>query len=348
MAALGEVHGSGLDFANESEFKHELFYRLHNRRLVGQPMGVQSPGSATSMLHSEARVQESSASKADILICDPGIQETFNYKAVFVVEAKVRVTLSELNKELEKFSRYAPPPIALYLVSQLPPTVSHQQAAELASRFGISKQWGGVIGPRDVKADSPKAHGKDFSHPRFVSALNEALVLYGNSRRQFQGFYWCNYQHELAKGWTFPCEGDFNAQLYTRLRTTFGPHAVARTEFQPGSSRKRVDFLIQSARASLAVEIKMNWDQFKPKYKKGVLLASEAETITAKMRGLAGLTERHRNALVVIQGIDGHKSNHKALALQSLKASDVPIDLYYYDEVRRAPVGPINLGGEAK
>jgi len=348
MAALGEVYGAGLKFANESEFKHELFYRLHGRCLNGHQMGAQAPGSATSILHSEARVHEASASKADILICDPAAPEAFNFRTLFVIEAKVRVTLPELKKELKKFSRYAPRPVALYLVSQLPPTVSHQQAAELASGFGFLQHWGGMFGPGDVKPVRLRSRGTELSHSRFVAAINEALLLYGNARRQFHGFYWCNYQHELSKGWTFPCEGDFNAQLYSRLRATFGANAEVHTEFQSGSSRRRVDFLIRSGSSSVAAEVKMNWDQFKPKYKKGAPLPSEAETITMKMRGLASLTKDHQNVLVVIQGVDGHKSNHKALALRSLKASDVPLELHYYDEARNTPSGPVQLSGEAK
>ena len=163
--------------------------------------------------------------------------------------------------------------------------------------------------------------------------------MYGEGRHQYQGFYWRNYLHELGKGWTFPAEGDFNAQLYHLLRGRLDGWTV-RTEYELG--RTRSDFFISRPNSirSVGIEVKMNWDQFRhqPNKKK-----QEVPSITDKFVDMESGRPSHTNILVVIQGEDAHRSNNKQDALTALAETRVPFHLLQYDE-RRGRVETMRFG----
>ena len=169
--------------------------------------------------------------------------------------------------------------------------------------------------------------------------IKATLNLYGKGRRQYHGFFWCNYEYEQSNGWTFPVEGDFNAQLYHRLRSKLPRSASIQSEYRPPSNaNSRVDFFIDSPNESVGIEVKMNWDQLRTQPNK---VKQEVDSILDKFDAMDARQVNHSNILVVIQGEDGYKqsSNNKSKALRSLRGSG--FSLYYYDERRDRSVGPV-------
>jgi hypothetical protein len=181
-------------------------------------------------------------------------------------------------------------------------------------------------------AQSSPVLGNDEFAGIVEECIRQTLLLYGRGRGQYHGFLWCNYEHEQGKGWTFPVEGDFNCHLYHRLRGSLPPSVEIVAEYHPPGLEEHLDLFLScdSPKATAAIEVKMNWDQFKPKYHKGVLRRTEADTILHKFGHCAA--DGHTNYLVVIQGMDAHKSDHREKALSVLSASPVALHLLSYDE----------------
>ena len=335
--ALGETYAGGASFDNESDFKFELYHNLHGLKLGGYELGLRLPGQPTCLLHAESRVVNEQAAKADLLICNPTRpRPSFNYRTEIVIELKKTLNAAALRAELAKFSGYGDSRIRrLYVIPANGIAPARDQVR------GILTEHQGIAGKVHVCDRSTisqarhKGPGVDTPDGRSLlrivrNCIEEALAMYGEGRHQYQGFYWRNYLHELGKGWTFPAEGDFNAQLYHLLRTRLAGWTI-RTEYELG--RTRSDFFISrphSAR-SVGIEVKMNWDQFRhqPNKKK-----QEVPSIIDKFVDMESGRPGHTNILVVIQGEDAHRSNNKRDALTALAETRVPFHLLQYDERR--------------
>ena len=295
-------------------------------------------------MHAEAKAENGNPSKGDILICNPVRPNGFNYATEVIIELKDNLNANGLSTELEKFATYRDRSIRhLYLIPANRTTLTeHQRASILAGHKWTSKMLT-ILDRSSVKprpARKRRGSGADCSLVVQVSeCIRRTLNLYGRNRRQYHGFFWCNYEHEIGKGWTFPVEGDFNAQLYHLLRSTLSDDAVIRTEYRPSPTmRSRVDFFIADADESIGIEFKMNWDQFRlqPRKSKG-----ETDSILEKFEALNRNQANHSNLLVVIQGEDGHKVNNKSEAMKRLKGKD--FSLFYYDETRNTPSGSVTI-----
>ena len=341
--ALERTYSISSRFANESDFKFELFHQLHRMKLNGRSLGVKWPGSPTCAMHAEAKAENGNPSKADLLICDPTRPVGFNYETEVIIELKDTLNAKALRTELEKFATYRDRSIRrLYLIPANKTTLpDHQKSAILAEYRRSSRRLTILDRSSVASLRARKARDSGDNHPladRVSECVGRTLSLYGKNRKQYHGFFWCNYEHETNKGWTFPVEGDFNAQLYHRLRANL-PAADIRTEYRPSSAvRSRVDFFIANSSESIGLEVKMNWDQFRfqPRKKK-----QETDAIMEKFDAMKHDHGSHSNLLVVIQGEDGHNSNNKTEALKRLQGE--ALSLYYYDERRKTPVGPASI-----
>ena len=82
----------------------------------------------------------------------------------------------------------------------------------------------------------------------------------------------------------------------------------------------------------------MNWDQLRTQPNKA---KQEVDSILEKFRDMEAHQVNHSNFLVVIQGEDGYRlrSDNKAKALRRLRGNG--FSLFYYDERRNLPVGPV-------
>ena len=299
------------------------------------------PGSPTCALHAEAKAENGNPAKADLLICNPGSPNGFNYATEVIIELKETLTAMSLRTELDKFAKYSDRSIRhVYLIPANRTTLSELEKASILKGYrGIARKVT-ILDRSFVKPSRVRrARNSDGNRPlkeQVSECIRETLNLYGKSRNQYHGFFWCNYEHETNKGWTFPVEGDFNAQLYHRLRSKL-PASDIRTEYRPSSAgRSRADFFIANTGESVGIEVKMNWDQFRfqPRKKK-----QEFEGILEKFDAMNHDRASHSNLLVVIQSEDGHKSNNKAEAFKHLHGED--FSLFYYDERRNTPVGPM-------
>ena len=337
--ALAKTYAFRSEYDNESDFKLELFHNLYSSKMNGRSLGVRLPGSPTCALHAEAKAENGNPAKADLLICNPGSPNSFNYSTEVIIELKETLTAKALRTELDKFARYSDRGIRhVYLIPANRTTLSELEKASILKGYrGIARKVTildrSLVKPSRVR----RARNSDGTRPleeQVSECIRQALNLYGKNRKQYHGFFWCNYEHETSKGWTFPVEGDFNAQLYHRLRSAM-PSVKIRTEYKPSTAmRSRSDFLIANPSESVGLEVKMNWDQFKLKPQKA---KQEADSILEKFEAMHRDRSNHSNVLVVIQGEDGHKSNNKSEALKRLRGKD--FSLFYYDENIGTPVG---------
>ena len=338
--ALERAYSVSSRFENESDFKFELFHQMHRMKLNGRSLGVKWPGAPTCALHAEAKAENGNPAKADLLICNPTRPNRFNYATEVIIELKETLNASALRTELEKFANYRDRTIRrLYLIPANRTTLTHYEQLGILKEYRPSSRRITILDRTSVKPGRARK-ARDSGGSRILvdevsECIRRTLNLYGKNRKQYQGFFWCNYEHETNKGWTFPVEGDFNAQLYHLLRTKL-PAADIRTEYRPSSAvRSRADFFIANSDESIGIEVKMNWDQFRfqPRKKK-----QETDAILEKFDAMNQDRAGHSNLLVVIQGEDGHKSNNKPEALRRLQGED--FSLLYYDERRNTPVGP--------
>ena len=332
-----ETYSGDAVFDNESDFKFELYHNLHGLKLGGYKLGQKLPGQPTCVLHAEARAVNEQSSKADLLLCNPSKpRPTFNYRTEIVIELKKVLSTAALGEELAKFAGYLDRGIRrLYVIpanghspprNQLLATLAEHP--EIASRVRVYDR-SKVGKPKRSRPTADMPSGRSLL--KLVRAcIKETLRMYGGGRHQYHGFFWRNYPHELGKGWTFPAEGDFNAQLYHLLRTRL-PGWLIRTEY--GLGRSRSDFFISrpNSTQSVGIEVKMNWDQFRYQPNRS---KQEIPSILGRFRDMAAGRAGHTNILVVIQGEDGHKSNNKHKALSALAETDVPFHLIQYDERR--------------
>ena len=331
--ALSLTYATRDTFGNESDFKLELFHNLHGLRLSGFELGSKLPGHPTCLIHAEARAVNGNPRKADILVCNPSAPKPmFNYKTEVVIELKETLNADGFRKEVEKFKSYGDDGIhRLYVIPANRNTLTYDQETSIRVEHELT-EGSVLVYDRSLiprlrrKREDRDCPGLPLVKP--VSAcIEEALRIYGENRQQYHGFFWCNYEHEQSKGWTFPAEGDFNAQLYHLLRTRLPNRTMIHTEYK--LARNRSDIFITRSGESIAVEVKMNWDQFRLQPNKK---QQEVASILQKFDHLGAGQASHTNILVVIQGEDGHRTNNKRTALRDLGAGGVPFDLFYYDE----------------
>ena len=318
--ALAQTYSSNPQFDNESDFKYELFHQLHALETNGRKLGDMLPGCPTSMLHAEARPQNGVNQKADLLICNPATRKVYNYRAEVVIELKKALNERSLRRELEKFSAYSHVVRKLYIISANRSSLGREQANRVIEGQKPPNAKVEVFGRATIldadQSSVSRSLARRKSSGRTRTALAEhvarcvraTLNLYGNNRHRYHGFFWRNYEPDNEGDWTFPSEGDFNAQLFHRLRSNLKQKAIVRTEYRPPSipSRSRVDLFVDGGDETVGVEVKMNM-------------------------------------LVFIQGEDAYRGNNKSDTLARLRGTGSKFSVMYYDERANEPWGPVPI-----
>lgn len=348
--ALELTYSATPSFASEADFKYELFHQLHGLEVGGYKLGEKLQGRPTCMLHAEANAVNGlrgKSKRADLIVCDPTDKREFNYKVRIAVELKKSLNSYELSHELDKFAGYSNTVPRLYIVSANHPRVEKEVAMRVISKHQPSRaiievlDRTVVIDSQGIPASVHKVAGKPESRfvERVTECIKEVLDLYGkNSRDPYHSFFWRNYEHEIEKGWTFPCEGDFTAQLYHRLRSQLTQCAIRPEYRTPSAARSRVDLFVDGGDESVGIEVKINYDNFKGKAKK-----AETVKLSRKFQAMSRDHNNHVNVLVVIQGQDAHKGDNKRNTLAGLAREDARFGLMYYDEREKKAVGPVEL-----
>lgn len=329
---------AGWKFENEAEFKHELFHRLALTTANGSPINEAEPGAITARLHAEGKVENGNPKKADLIICDPtgDDSELFNYRVEQIFELKKRFKKIDITSETEKLSSYRMNYDAVWFVSAESTSL---ESNNIPQEIINAKQFYFIEpSPDEKKDDWLPASDLEIEEALIVikRCITECLKIYGKNKKQYKSFFWCNYEHELERHHSYPCEGDFNAQLYHRLRVGLPSGIKIRSEYSPPAlGRKRIDLFVENPKKgwSVPIEIKMNWDQFKPKYSKGIPKTSEANTIIERFRVIFTSTAVVSPILVVIQG-DWRIPNKrvKESATDELCKTGVPIELVSFYE----------------
>lgn len=341
------------EFANESDFKHELFHQLHGLEINGYKLGDRLPSAKTCMLHSEADpivgaswVKSRQKPKADILICNPVIEQKYNYKTEIVIELKTSLNSQKLNTEINKFAGYRGTVRKLYIASANQPIISRANAKRIASEHtppGTSIEVFDRSSTTHIS--SPQARrrssAKTALSERVAKCIKNTLHLYGDDLTdKFHNFFWRNYisQDELNRRWTFPSEKDFVAHLYHRLRVTFGKGTDVNTEYStPSAHNKYVDVFVRRGDETVGIEVKMNYNPSNCS-KPAVIKA-----LSQKFDAMSKDNPNHTNLLVVIQGQDGYDGNAKWNALNRLRQTGSNVSLLYYAEHDKKAIGPVSV-----
>ena len=347
--ALTRTYSENPHFASEAEFKYELFHQLHGHKVGGNKLGAKLPGHQTCILHVEANAVNGlrgQSRRADLVVCDPTDQDGFNYKVKIAIELKKSLNSIELDSELEKFKGYNNKIPKLYIVSANPSMIDRETAMRVVSRYRSSKTRIDILDPAIILKNQrtgdirrTKSRAASSVVERVTRCIKTTLELYGkNSKDPYHSFFWRNYEHENEKGWTFPCEGDFTAQLYHRIRSRL-PECVVTPEYQTLSAhRSRVDLFVAGEGESVGIEVKMNYDNFKGK-------GTNAETakLSRKFKAMSRDHDNHVNILVVIQGQMAHKGTNKLDTLSKLRRERASFGLMYCDEYQKKAIGPLAL-----
>ena len=345
---LARTYSVGGLFESEAAFKYELFHQLHGLKVGGHKLGARLPGARTCMLHAEASPINGLAGqlkKTDLLICDPTCENPFNYKTKAVIELKKSLAAADLNSEIKKFEGYKSQVPKLYIASANTPQIDREAARGIASKrqprgtsIEVLDRYGFAAGRARRGNRRAGNEVQDHLAESVTECIKAALDLYGKNRKDpYHGFLWRNYEYETEKGWTFPCEGDFSAQLYHLLRSRLG-QCVTPEYKPPAASSGRVDLFVKRGDDSVGIEIKMNYDNFKGR-------GDDEETvkISRKFEAMSNDCFNHSNLLVVIQGQDAHKGTNKEATLARLRQSGVKFGLMYYDERKNKAVGPVEV-----
>ena len=329
---------TGWKYKSEAEFKHELFHRLALRSVNGVRLSDAESGMTTCRLHAEAKVENGNAKKADLVICDPSGEgsDQFNYKVEHIIELKKRFNSREIGKEIEKLNTYKKPYSTAWFVSA---EHVHVEKRRVISKPKATGQLY-IEFPESSPGREIIYNKSDMKIEKALKIVEEAifncLSLYGSNKKQYKSFFWCNYEHEQERHHSYPCEGDFNAQLYHQFRLKFPPEIIIRSEYSPSNlPGKRIDLVVEnpSENWSIPIEVKMNWDQFKPKYKDRKPMRSEAKTIIDKFQAVYSEKSMVKPILVVIQGEWRLSTrDNRGPALADLERSNVSFKLARFDE----------------
>ena len=336
--AVESAWGSFATFDNEAHFKFELFHRLAQRTVEGIGLAEVVPGTCTPRLHAEARPQngKNTRERADLLICDPLQRMQFNYRPLVLLELKHSLSQRELEIEIEKARAYTPCPERMYVISALPTPRFRQQDAEATAARApfpvtvLSPNWTTSAGSHEYARQGEEPTFEKLN-AAFDAALDKALSHYGNtSQNRTHAFYWRNYQNEQAT-WTFPSESDFVAHLYHQLRIAV-PAARLHVERPVDGTRGTTDLVLEcQPEGRIAVEVKMNWNQFEKK--------KEDENLVSKLGLWRNGTIQTRSVVVVIQG--EYAAGPRQLrdsAYARFKGAAFPLELIRYDEERCLPI----------
>lgn len=351
--ALAQTYAYRAEFATEFDFKHELFHQLHSLEINGYKLGDKLPGCKTSMLHAEAKPINGLTGRnayADLLICNPTIERRYNYRAEFVIELKKTLNAKKLTAEIDKFAKYNDAlrkydaVRKLYIASTNKPTIDSASIKQIISERKQSNASIEVLTHRsrnDVVTPQSRRRSRTktpFSE-RVSKCVTATLNLYGKNRDDiYHSFFWRNYEYTNEGDWTFPCEGDFVAQLYHRLRVVFRQAADIFTDYRTPSARnKKVDLFVQRGDETVGVEVKMNYDN--------LFRGDEIPNILQKFDAMSHDHPNHTNFLIVIQGEYAHRVNRegvnrKADSLDRLRQKR--FELFHYDEIRNKAIGPVS------
>ena len=335
--ALAQTYSYSPRFKDEYDFKHELFHQLHGMEINGYKLGDKLPGYKTSMLHAEARPRDGLNRKADILICNPTVQRNYNYQTEVVIELKETLDENELIKELSKFSEYSNGIRKLYIASANNPKIDRTSAKRIASEHTPPNTSIEVFDRSSISytlapQSSQRSKAKTPLAERVSKCVKATLDLYGKNRRDiYHNFFWRNYEYHEGD-WTFPCEGDFVAQLYHRLRVEFGQTADVHTEYKV-LPRKRVDVFISRQHETVGIEVKINYDN--------LFRGKEISNLSEKFDAMSD--DKHTNFLVVIQGAHAYRGNHRDDSLRRLRQSGSDLRLFHYDEIGNKAIGPLSV-----
>lgn len=319
--ALAQTYSVRDKFDNESDFKFELYHNLHRLRLNGHRLGSKLRGYSTCPMHVEAKAENDNSSKADILVCNPTGQNIFNYPTEVIIELKTNLNIGAFRKEMKKFAGYSDRNIRrLYIIPANKNILRPIQKSNIMEEYPQAAGKLHILDRSMIRTKIVKNKGvaapKRSLADQVSKCIKATLNLYGKNRRQYHGFFWCNYEDERNNGWTFPVEGDFNAQLYHRLRSKLPQSTVIQTEYRPKfGTNGIVDLFITDPNESVGIEVKMNWDQMRTQPNKS---KQEVDSILEKFRAMEAHQVNHSNLLVVIQGEDGYRlsSNNKAKVLE--------------------------------
>lgn len=339
LGALARTYGFDLwRFENEAEFKHELFHQLAVCKVDGLPLNAQVDGTPSCRLHAEGKVENGNPSKADLLICDPVRRQGFNYHVDYILELKSKFTRRLLADEVSKFTAYQREREAVYLISDRLSGALHLGVVPLPRRAYVLDR----SSVPNIRTEAGPSG--ELTLPQAVAiieaVISDVLWAYGNGSTQYHGFFWCNYEHEQWRKHGFPCEGDFVAHLYHRLRCRLPDGVELRSEVHPPDENTRVDLVVRDrgGRWCIPIDVKMNWDQFKPKYKDGVSTTPEAELILQRFRGLRATCPSAQPFVVVIQWEWRLPRDIRRVALPMLEQADFPLQVMGFDEARRSIV----------
>jgi hypothetical protein len=335
LTAVAKMLGfSAWGLTTEFEIKYELFHQLAKLDVAGTGLAAAVPGTSSCRLHAEGRILSERPQRADLLLCDPSRRQRFNYEVSEVLELKQRFSERDAKAEIEKFQAYGRSFGGLYLI-----------APEASATLDLPESLNGTPVHLLHRANVPTVRGDEFTDDRALSldsavaivraAIDAALELYGRGRQQYHGFYWCNWPHDTGLGFSYPSEGDFNAQLYHALRRRLPASVEIRCEVRPPNDpRRRIDLVISdcSRRWAIPIDVKMNWDQFKPSYKNGVLQPPEAKVIMQRFRDLGASYPAWQAMLIVIQGDWRLPRDIRSQALPLLEDCEYPLELVMYCE----------------
>ena len=291
-------------YENETAFKYELFYRLGRKVYKNQCLGKKSDNELTCHVHSEAKAQNQlKGNKADIVICDPSELDNFNYNVKHVLELKLKLSESELKKEKNKIDIYSKEFKSYWIVGGLfiknkikNCNLQHKNALNLYIRTPeckLNKLNSAIYEP--IKLDQ--------AYNIVTRCIKDVLNMYGAGKQQFNSFFWCNYEDEISRGHSFPSEGDFNAQLYSKLRDELPTSIVIYSEYKV--EERRIDLVIadRNTKWAVPIEVKMNWEQFKRKYDGNHnIQQSEASLIISRFKLIEKKFIKTKPILIVIQG----------------------------------------------
>ena len=351
--ALAQTYAYRAEYDNESDFKHELFHRLHGMEIDGYKLGDRLPGYKTCMLHAESDpivgaswVKPKQKPKADLLICNPAIEQKYNYKTGFVIELKTSLNSQKLNIEINKFAGYRGTVRKIYIASANKPRISRENAKRTASEHTPPGTSIEVFDRNSITyTPSPqvrrRSSAKTALSERVAKCIKNTLHLYGDDLTdKFHNFFWRNYisQDELTRPWTFPSEKDFVAHLYHRLRVTFGKGADVNTEYRtPSAYNKRVDLFVRRGDETVGIEVKMNYNP------SNCSKPAVVKALSQKFDAMSNDNANHSNFLVVIQGQKGYDGNAKWNALSRLHQTGSELSMLYYAEHDNKAIGPVSL-----
>ena len=319
MTALSKCYSfnSGI-YTNESDFKHELYHQLASAPLNGSWVTDKLKDSNSCYLHAEGKAENGpNGKKIDLLICNPHIKQSFNYGVDFLIEIKQSMNLTGVKAELKKINTYKKKYKRIYLVSIN--RINKDQTLQYIIENNKNYQDIVLVGPDDVKHANTKTEPRSSNYDDIFNsvnaAINEALTRYGFGRQQYQGYYWCNYEGELNKKQSYPCEGDFVALLYHLIRKKEFGQIRINSEVKPQNSSTRIDLTISSLDNSwcMPIDVKMNWDQFKPKPNRTPV--HEAALINYRFELLSKEFKQIKPIVIVIQGVLAQVSDKKSISM---------------------------------